>query len=614
MVVRLAGNTSAKDEGAGVATVEKAMARHTFDHATVVTTGGPALLRDINDYLHGGFLTLGGIALALMAGLLLVAFAVRWRLLPLGVVTVGLVWAFGLAGYLGIPLSVITIAGLPVLLGVGIDFAVQLHSRIEEEVSLDRAAHPLRETLRKLGPALLTATLASVLAFLVLEFSAVPMLRDFGTLLAVGLPVIVIATTMIMFVSLGWRECRSPTPARDYTDGPLARIVIRLGGLPRTAALPLAVLSVAVFVGGLFAEQNLTVQTDPERWVSQNSQVVKDIDQVRERVGASGELGLFVQADDVFNDRTTQYVYQLGAQRTAESQGDLLTASSLPTTIGLLLKVPGTTTVLPTGADVIAGFNAAPCDIRVVSVSMTGTADRAALCAATLRPGDAHPGAFNLVFRQADVSLQERSDDLDALRDHLAPPAGVTTTLSGSTVVAVALLHNFEANRTDLTYYALGIVFVFVLLRHRNLARALLSMAPVLIAVGLGSLLSWAVGLELSPLTAVGGPLVIALCTEFTTLMIFRFLEQRRRGDAPRQAVDVTAARTGRAFMVSALAAIIGILVLALSSLPLLRDFGLVVAVNVFVALLSALVVLPPLLVWADERGWLHRAPTSPDA
>ena len=59
--------------------------------------------------------------------------------------------------------------------------------------------------------------------------------------------------------------------------------------------------------------------------------------------------------------------------------------------------------------------------------------------------------------------------------------------------------------------------------------------------------------------------------------------------------------------MVSALTAISGVAVLSLSSLPLLRDFGRIVAMNVTVALLSALVVLPPLLVWAEHRGWVTR-------
>ena len=59
--------------------------------------------------------------------------------------------------------------------------------------------------------------------------------------------------------------------------------------------------------------------------------------------------------------------------------------------------------------------------------------------------------------------------------------------------------------------------------------------------------------------------------------------------------------------MVSALTAIAGVAVLSFSSLPLLRDFGRIVAMNVAVALLSALVVLPPMLVWADKRNWVSR-------
>ncbi len=53
--------------------------------------------------------------------------------------------------------------------------------------------------------------------------------------------------------------------------------------------------------------------------------------------------------------------------------------------------------------------------------------------------------------------------------------------------------------------------------------------------------------------------------------------------------------------------AIAGVAVLSFSSLPLLRDFGRIVAMNVAVALLSALVVLPPMLVWADKRNWVSR-------
>ena len=105
-------------------------------------------------------------------------------------ILVGVIWAFGLAGYLGIPLTIVTIAGLPVMLGIGIDYAIQMHARVEEEVVIDRAEHPIQETARNLGPALLVVTFDAIFAFAALRFAKVPMIRDFGLLLAVGIAAI----------------------------------------------------------------------------------------------------------------------------------------------------------------------------------------------------------------------------------------------------------------------------------------------------------------------------------------------------------------------------------------------------------------------------------------
>ena len=146
IITRLQGNASIDQEGAGADyTIATTKALH-FPHATIVTGGAAVLLKDINDYLKGGMLTLGAIAVAIMIVILLVLFDVRWRLLPLGIVLIGVIWAFGLAGYLGIPLTLVTISGLPVMLGIGIDYAIQMHARVEEEVIIDHAEHPIQET------------------------------------------------------------------------------------------------------------------------------------------------------------------------------------------------------------------------------------------------------------------------------------------------------------------------------------------------------------------------------------------------------------------------------------------------------------------------------------
>jgi uncharacterized protein len=597
IVTRLLGNASLEDEGTASERVQEITLAEPFERADVISTGAAVLLKDLNDYLRGGMFTLGAIAVGIMVVILLLLFGVRWRLLPLAVILVGLVWAFGLAGYLGIPLSVVTIAGLPVMLGVGIDYAIQMHSRIEEEVVIDRAAHPIQEASINLGPALLVVTFDAVFAFLALRFARVPMFRDFGLLLAVGIAVICVASIVLPLAVLGIREYRSPTKGKDFSHGTMGRLVVWLGSLPTRLAVPIAVGSAAVFAGGILVEDDLTIQSDPEQWVNQDSQVIHDIDTLKAETGSSSELGIFIESDDLFSDETAAFVTDFANEQLAARPDDLLTASSLVTTVSFLLEVPDTTVLPPTGDDVRRAYEVAPPDIQEAFVNPDA-------------------GAFNLVFRTAPGSLDHRRVYVDEIRDELESgtldngepiPEGVRATPSGLAVVGVGLLENIEANRILLTYLAVLFVFAYLVVRLRSFVRALLSMVPVLTAVGAASLVAWIFDLQLSPMTAVGGPLVVAVCTEFTSLILLRFIEERRRGYGPREAMNVTARRTGRAFIVSALTAISGVAVIAFSSLPLLRDFGTIVAMNVSVALLSALVFLPPILVWAENRGWVTR-------
>ncbi|HLU42834.1 MAG TPA: MMPL family transporter, partial [Microthrixaceae bacterium] len=222
IVTRLVGNASIEEEGEASEQVIDITYGPDWENASVTTTGASVLLKELNDYLRGGFLTLGGVAVVLMLAILLLTFKVRWRLLPLAVVLVGVIWAFGLAGWIGIPLSIVTISGLPILLGIGIDFAVQLHSRVEEEVQLDRAPHPIQETTTNLGPPLVIATVAAAVSFLALLLAEVPMIRSFGVLLAMGIVIVVVADIVLSVAVLGNREYRSPTPPRDYTRDAVA--------------------------------------------------------------------------------------------------------------------------------------------------------------------------------------------------------------------------------------------------------------------------------------------------------------------------------------------------------------------------------------------------------
>ena len=68
-------------------------------------------------------------------------------------------------------------------------------------------------------------------------------------------------------------------------------------GLLMLSSLVLLVLAAAVFTGGVLAEDSLEIQTDPIRWVNQDTQVIEDITTLEDEIGGSSEVGVYVVAD-----------------------------------------------------------------------------------------------------------------------------------------------------------------------------------------------------------------------------------------------------------------------------------------------------------------------------
>ncbi|MDX2379500.1 MAG: MMPL family transporter [Acidimicrobiia bacterium] len=611
--VVLQGNATLDEQTIGTEKVLDVLDGVSFEGFDVTVTGSPVYLAEINDYLKGGMLTLGLAALVVMAVILALIFRVRWRLLPLLAVIIGVVWAFSIVGLVGIDLSLVTIAGLPILIGLGIDFAIQIHNRVEEEVVLDRADHPISETVANLAPPLIAATITGVLAFLALQISKVPMIRDFGVLLAIGVVVLVVVGIVVPASALGIREWTKPTTERGPSV--VERVVVWLGGLPTATGPFLIGLAVAVFVGGVLTEGQAKIESDPIKWIDQDSQVVKDINKLEDETGFSSTLGVLVQTNNIYDQDVVDllFFFTEDAEGLIDDDGNavVVSTSSLVNTMGKIIEVPDAAAIPPDSDDISGAAEVMP--------SAIGNA----LVGSEVAP--IAPTQTQVNLRLAPSSLDERAVFVDELQDMLDAriaeldldpdsvllvdlPEGqdpVRATPAGLATVGIGLLDNLSANRANLTYLALCLAGLYLVLRLRSLSRALLALVPVAMAVGLSSMVVGLAGLTLSPLTTVSGPLVIATCAEFSVLILGRYLEERQRGLDPRASSDKAAARTGRAFFTSALTTIGGFAVLIGSALPLLSDFGIIVTLNVAIALLAALVVMPPLSVWVDRRGWL---------
>lgn len=587
MVVRLGGNMTMDEQSRVAGEVVDLVRAQPWQGFEVVPSGPAVLIKEINDNMRSSMVNMAMLAIAIMAVVLFLVFRARWRILSLPVVLVGCIWAFGLMGYLGLPLTMVTISGLPILIGLGVDFAIQFHSRMEEETARQgSAAAGLREALLRLGPAIGLAVLAATVGFMVLHISQVPMIRDFGSMLTVG-GVILFLTGLFLLNSVLYARDRGQRGERLVLP-PAARLevghfVSNLAGTTAGRILPIAVVGVFIGLLGLVLDRRIPVQTDPERFVSQDSPVLQELYRIRDTAGSTAELGLLVEADDVTRQDVLSWMADF-ERRQMEKHPELLRSNSLASTITAVTGAP------PTAEDARRILAVAPPGIRKSLVSADGT-------------------RAHVIFAMGEISLEERKVLVDQVRADLGVPPGVSVKFGGIAVIGIEAVAALSQNRGLMTFAALGAILVGLFLFYRNVVKALAPVLPILLAMSSSSVLLFVLGIELNPLTAVSGPLIIAMGTEFTILLMSRYYEERARGQSPREAMGVASLRIGRAITASGLTVIGGFGVLAFADFPLLEAFGKVTALNMGLCLLSAVLVLPPLLVWADEETRLVPQP-----
>jgi predicted RND superfamily exporter protein len=141
-------------------------------------SGIPVVVQGLADELGGQIALLFGAALLVMAAVLLLVFGPPLRLLPLVTAIGSAGFAFGLLSLLGGSLTMASVAVLPVVIGLAVDYAIQLQARFRESAAEGRRppAAAVVAAVRG-GPVIATAALATAVGFLTLT---VPPIRHGG--------------------------------------------------------------------------------------------------------------------------------------------------------------------------------------------------------------------------------------------------------------------------------------------------------------------------------------------------------------------------------------------------------------------------------------------------
>jgi hypothetical protein len=214
-----------------------------------------------------------------------------------------------------------------------------------------------------------------------------------------------------------------------------------------------------------------------------------------------------------------------------------------------------------------------------------------------------------IAFGLREEALNDQKKSIDRLRDRIEdrpPPAGTTATVVGLNAQAAdasgALSNPFR--RLLIALVALALLLLVVRGVSASWRKSYAPVLSVAAAGGISALLLFILRIDLNPMSAALGVFIIAIAGEFTLLIHMQYLRERKEStqleviEAFRRAYKTI----GPAVFASGVTAIAGFAALAVSDINMLRGFAIVAVVDLAVALLSTVLLLPAITAWFEEE------------
>lgn len=553
---------------------------------TVTVTGGPAFQKEMGAAMGGSMGMLIGVAMLLMILAVGLLFGhVRYRLLSVAIVFSGLILTFGVVGFSGMSLDMASISAFPVLIGLGIDYAIQFHSRFDEEARRGTLPEAVMMTITRSGPSILYAMLATSMGFLAMMISPLPMIRGFGLICVIGIMccyLVALIGVPTFGLLTNYQPKVKPKHKQnnkslvEHYDHLLVNIVKKVAHNP----IPILLICGLVALVGFEMDGEIKINTDENSFVPSDMPAKIDLDKVSRTMGSTSSIPIVVQGDKVTSPDAIKWMYDF--QNYAASSNDKVTGSQsiatylvqynggqLPTTQGevdsALAKIP-----LGTRNQFLSGNSEAVISFTTVQVTM-------------LQAGS--------LVDQMKQELQFKS-----------PPPGITASLTGQTEMFVNLIRDIQDGKMTMTVLGFGMIFGFLLLVYRKFAKAIIPLIPIMFIVGWNGLIMYALGIDYSPLTATLGSMAIGVASEYTILMMERFYEERTWGLGKMEAITHSMKQIGTAITVSGLCTVFGFSALIFSNFNIVSNFGVVTVISVAFSVMGAIVVMPAVLAVLGGR------------
>jgi len=567
---------------------------------SVTLSGTPAFAQEMEEEIGSSMSILILAAMLLMLIVVGTLFShVRYHLLPVVIVGGGVILTFGVMGLLGIPVSMTVVGAFPVLIGIGIDYAIQIHARFDEEMQHGTIPDAVKATVTKCGWAVLIAMLATVCGFIAMFFAPIPMIADFGITCVIGVTCCYLAALVIVPLfgvitkykvkekkgklddvkacELNWKGCETEPAHKEGSFGSLierynhalSRVALAIAKNP----VPILLILGLVAVVGYEMDAEVPINADENTFVPSDMPALLDMEKVTRTMGSTTSIPVVVTGDNVLSADTLRWIDGFTAYE--QERNDKMTGA---TSIVTLIKQYNNGVLPDTEGGVKEVLSQVPEDSR--DRYLNGNMETV------------------IEFSTVDMTVETARTMIQNLIKEAAwypAPPGIEVKVTGGTDMFAAVMDDIDRSKTMMVIAGFILILAFLLLVYRRV-NAITPLIPIVMVVGWNGAIMYLLGLDYTPMTATLGSMSIGVASEYTILIMERFEEELARGLDLYDAIQTAVQKIGMAITVSGLATVSGFSALTLSAFNIISNFGLVTVISVGFSLLGAILVMPAVL------------------
>ena len=501
--------------------------------------------------------------------------------LPLGTAMTALIYMMGAMGVLGYNFNAIMLGVMPIALGLGIDYGLQIQTRYLEERANDRPpVEAAGLATRTTGRALLIAMGTTVVGLGSLLVSAVPPVQQFGVTSAVSVFASMVLSVTLLPALLVRFDAGAEADASEESDED--RLEAFTGLLTRrvTAGRPLVTLLIAVLLvsGGAYAYPQVEPRQQMMDFWPQNLDAKEDLERLEDTVEGSKVVYVVVETDRAYTPETFREVATY--QR-------------------LMLENPNVNAVTsPVTAVRMRNGGSIPETQYRLDASLRAARDDGPTA---IRDPSEQPSKLLLTFYVDDVEgepVRTLIDEFEGNADYTLTTADAVQ-VTGKPVLNRNVIENVTAGLTPMTLLSFALGFGFLAIAFRSVRISAVLIAAV---AGSAALLvtgaMYLVGIPWNPLTITMSSLTLGIGIDYGVHVFERFeYEVAERGQSRLDAATTAVAKLSRPVIGSSFTTIFGFGVLTVSQFPVLANFGVTTVFAIALSLVAAFGILPAALV-----------------